>query len=123
MTGVQTCALPICQNPRTNGKSKAIQTESHKEAYTYTLTKRERQTDRQTHTQRDRETERQRERETERERNREREKQRNREREKQRERETERERNRECVREHSLHHAQERKSIQTRPGQKVVLDV
>ena len=29
------------QNPRTNGKSKAIQTESHKEAYTYTLTKRE----------------------------------------------------------------------------------
>ena len=29
------------QNPRTNGKSKAIQTNSHKEAYTYTLTKRE----------------------------------------------------------------------------------
>ena len=29
------------QNPRTNGKRKAIQTESHKEAYTYTLTKRE----------------------------------------------------------------------------------
>ena len=29
------------QNPRTNGKSKAIQTESHKEAYTYTFTKRE----------------------------------------------------------------------------------
>ena len=29
------------QNPRTNGKSKAIQTESHKEAYKYTLTKRE----------------------------------------------------------------------------------
>ena len=28
-------------NPRTNGKSKAIQTKSHKEAYTYTLTKRE----------------------------------------------------------------------------------
>ena len=26
------------QNPRTNGKSKAIQTKSHKEAYTYTLT-------------------------------------------------------------------------------------
>ena len=25
------------QNPRTNGKSKAIQTISHKEAYTYTL--------------------------------------------------------------------------------------
>ena len=25
------------QNPRTNGKSKAIQKESHKEAYTYTL--------------------------------------------------------------------------------------
>ena len=24
------------QNPRTNGKSKAIQTKSHKEAYTYT---------------------------------------------------------------------------------------
>ena len=29
------------QYPRTNGKSKAIQTKSHKEAYTYTLTKRE----------------------------------------------------------------------------------
>ena len=29
------------QNPRTNGKSKAIQTKSHKETYTYTLTKRE----------------------------------------------------------------------------------
>ena len=29
------------QNPRTNGKSKVIQTKSHKEAYTYTLTKRE----------------------------------------------------------------------------------
>ena len=29
------------QNPRKNGKSKAIQTKSHKEAYTYTLTKRE----------------------------------------------------------------------------------
>ena len=29
------------QNPRTNGKSKLIQTKSHKEAYTYTLTKRE----------------------------------------------------------------------------------
>ena len=29
------------QNPRTNGKSKAIQRDSHKEAYTYTLTKRE----------------------------------------------------------------------------------
>ena len=28
-------------NPRTNGKSKAIQTKLHKEAYTYTLTKRE----------------------------------------------------------------------------------
>ena len=27
------------QNPRTNGKSKAIQTKSHKEAYTFTLTK------------------------------------------------------------------------------------
>ena len=27
------------QNSRTNGKSKAIQTKSHKEAYTYTLTK------------------------------------------------------------------------------------
>ena len=27
------------QNPRTNGKSKAIQTKSHKEAHTYTLTK------------------------------------------------------------------------------------
>ena len=27
------------QNPRTNGKSKAIQTKSQKEAYTYTLTK------------------------------------------------------------------------------------
>ena len=29
------------QNPRTNGKSKAIQTKSHTEAYTYTLAKRE----------------------------------------------------------------------------------
>ena len=29
------------QNPRTNGKSKAVQTKSHKGAYTYTLTKRE----------------------------------------------------------------------------------
>ena len=29
------------QNPRTNGKSKPIQTKSHKETYTYTLTKRE----------------------------------------------------------------------------------
>ena len=29
------------QNPRTNGKSKAIPTKSHKEAYTYTLIKRE----------------------------------------------------------------------------------
>ena len=29
------------QNPRTNGKSKAIQRKSHKEAYTYTLTKKE----------------------------------------------------------------------------------
>ena len=28
------------ENPRTNGKSKAIQTKSHTEAYTYTLTKR-----------------------------------------------------------------------------------
>ena len=27
------------RNPRTNGKSKTIQTKSHKEAYTYTLTK------------------------------------------------------------------------------------
>ena len=27
------------QNPRTNGKSKAIQTKSHTEAYTYTLNK------------------------------------------------------------------------------------
>ena len=35
-------ALPIWQNPRTNGKSKAILTKSHKEAYTYTLTKRKR---------------------------------------------------------------------------------
>ena len=31
------------QNPRTNGKSKAIQTKSHKEAYTYTLTEREKE--------------------------------------------------------------------------------
>ena len=30
-------------NPRTNDKSKAIQTKSHKEAYTYTLTKREKE--------------------------------------------------------------------------------
>ena len=29
------------QNSRTNSKSKAIQTKSHTEAYTYTLTKRE----------------------------------------------------------------------------------
>ena len=29
------------QNSRTNGKSKGIQTKSHTEAYTYTLTKRE----------------------------------------------------------------------------------
>ena len=29
------------QNPKTNGKSKALQTKSHTEAYTYTLTKRE----------------------------------------------------------------------------------
>ena len=29
------------QSPRTNGKSKATQTKSHTEAYTYTLTKRE----------------------------------------------------------------------------------
>ena len=29
------------QNPRTDGKSKAIQTKSYKEACTYTLTKRE----------------------------------------------------------------------------------
>ena len=29
------------ENPRTNGKSKAIQTKSPTEAYTYTLTKRE----------------------------------------------------------------------------------
>ena len=29
------------QTPRINGKSKAIHTKSHKEAYTYTLTKRE----------------------------------------------------------------------------------
>ena len=29
------------ENPRTNGKSRAIQTKSHKEAYTYTLIKRE----------------------------------------------------------------------------------
>ena len=29
------------QKPRTNGKSKAIQTKLHKEAYTYTLTKRD----------------------------------------------------------------------------------
>ena len=28
-------------NPRTNGKSKAIQTKSHTDAYTYTLIKRE----------------------------------------------------------------------------------
>ena len=32
---------PDRPNPRTNGKSKAIQTQSHKEAYTYTLTKSE----------------------------------------------------------------------------------
>ena len=32
------------QNLRMNGKSKAIQTKSHKEAYTYILTKREKGT-------------------------------------------------------------------------------
>ena len=32
---------PDRQNPRTNGKSKAIQTKSHEGAYTHTLTKRE----------------------------------------------------------------------------------
>ena len=32
---------PGRQNPRTNGKSKAIQAKSHTEAYTYTLTKSE----------------------------------------------------------------------------------
>ena len=31
------------ENPRTNGKSKAIQPKSHKEAYTYTVTKREKE--------------------------------------------------------------------------------
>ena len=31
------------QNPWRNGKSKAIQTKSHKEAYTYTLTKKEKE--------------------------------------------------------------------------------
>ena len=31
----------LLMNPMTNGKSKAIQTKSHKEADTYTLTKRE----------------------------------------------------------------------------------
>ena len=35
---------PDRQNRRTNGKRKAIQTKSHKEAYTYTLTKREKGT-------------------------------------------------------------------------------
>ena len=30
------------QNPRTNGKSKAIQTKSHTEAFTYRVAKRER---------------------------------------------------------------------------------
>ena len=29
------------ENPRRNGKSKPMQTKSHEEAYTYTLTKRE----------------------------------------------------------------------------------
>ena len=40
-TNKQTNKKPDRQNPRTNGKSKAIQTKSHTEAYTYTLTKRE----------------------------------------------------------------------------------
>ena len=31
------------QNPRTNGNRKAIQTKSHTEVYTYTLTKREKE--------------------------------------------------------------------------------
>ena len=38
---VQAILCGYSQNPRTNGKSKAIQTKSHKEAYRYTLTKRE----------------------------------------------------------------------------------
>ena len=37
----ETKKKPDRQNPMTNGKSKAIQTKSHKEADTYTLTKRE----------------------------------------------------------------------------------
>ena len=32
---------PDRQNPRTNGKNKALQTKLHTEVYTYTLTKRE----------------------------------------------------------------------------------
>ena len=36
-----TKSKPDRQNTRANGKSKCIQTKSHKEAYTYTLTKRE----------------------------------------------------------------------------------
>ena len=31
------------QSPRTNGESKAIQRKSHKEAFTYTITKREKE--------------------------------------------------------------------------------
>ena len=40
-TKKQNKTKPDRQNPRTNGKSKAIQIKSHKESYTYTLTKRE----------------------------------------------------------------------------------
>ena len=36
----QTNKITDRQNPRTSGESKAIQTKSHTEAYTYTLTKR-----------------------------------------------------------------------------------
>ena len=40
-TNKQTNKKPERQNPRTNGKNKAIQTKSQKEAFTYTLRKRE----------------------------------------------------------------------------------
>ena len=40
-TTTTTTTKPDRQNPRTNGKGKAIQTKSHTEAYTYTLTNRE----------------------------------------------------------------------------------
>ena len=41
MTSAKNYTKKKGQNPRTNGKSKAIQTKSYKEAYSCTLTERE----------------------------------------------------------------------------------